>query len=227
MAITGSPDGEPMKVGVALADVIAGKDAAIMILAAVARAALRGREAAASPRRLIVSLAESARAALVNVAQNVLVGGENARRWGNAHPNLAPYELFQANDRSIVIAVGSDRQWVSCARALGLSGLADDPGLATNAGRLAARDEIASAFAERLLTQRADHWQRTLEAVRVPCGVVKDVLDVLQDIEASAVSGMPSSVGGSVRLDPPGLDEHGPQIRSKRWGAFGRPERQG
>ena len=198
MAITGTPDGEPMKVGVALADVIAGKDAAIMILAALAGGRFGRRAQAASPKRLFVSLAESARAALVNVAQNALVGGANAERWGNAHPNLAPYQLFQASDRPLVIAVGSDAQWVNCALALGLADFARDPALATNAGRLAARHVIASAFATRLRTQSASHWHYALEAVGVPSGVVKDVLDVLRDVDASAVSGMPSSVGGSV-----------------------------
>ena len=121
MAITGVPDGEPMKVGVALADVIAGKDAAVAFLADLA-ARERGVELAS--RHLVISLAHSATAALVIVAQNVLVSGRDAMRWGNAHPNLVPYQLFDASDRPIVIAVGSDAQFEACARALGLDELA-------------------------------------------------------------------------------------------------------
>ncbi|HTR77256.1 MAG TPA: CoA transferase [Gemmatimonadaceae bacterium] len=220
MAITGTPDGDPMKVGVALADVIAGKDAAIMILAARAAAMSRRSPRTAASRRLTVSLAASARGALVNVAQNALVSRAEATRWGNAHPNLVPYELFHASDRAIVIAVGSDVQWAKCARALGLSDLAADPELATNAGRLAARRTIVTAFAARLATRTAADWQQRLDAVGVPNGVVRSVLEVIRDVDASAVSGMPSSVGGSVRLDPPALDEHGALIRVVGWGAF-------
>src|SRR5690348_188909 len=131
MAITGEPDGAPMKVGVALADVVAGKDAAIAILAALVARWRTGRGG-----RVVTSLAGSATAALVNVAQNALVTGVEPRRWGNAHPNLVPYELFDAADRPIVVAVGNDAQWIACTRALGLDALADDPALATNAGRL-------------------------------------------------------------------------------------------
>src|SRR5688572_18892950 len=114
MAITGEPAGSPMKTGVALADVIAGKDAVVAILAA-----LLGREREGARRHVVISLADSARASLMNVAQNALVSGSDAKRWGNAHANLVPYQLFDANDRAIVIAVGSDSQWVACARALG------------------------------------------------------------------------------------------------------------
>ena len=79
-------------------------------------------------------LAASAAAGLANVAQNALVSGRDAGRWGNAHPNLVPYELFDAADRPMVVAVGSDAQWQACARALDLAALADDPRLVTNAG---------------------------------------------------------------------------------------------
>src|SRR5439155_22666830 len=93
MSITGEPDGDPMKVGVALADVIAGKDATIAILGAVITKLRSG-----IGRRIVISLADSARAALVNVAQNALVSGRDAPRWGNAHPNVVPYQLFHAAD---------------------------------------------------------------------------------------------------------------------------------
>src|SRR4051812_25020578 len=119
MSITGDPDGAPMKHGVALADVMAGKDAAIAILAALVERARTG-----IGRHVRVSLQETAEAALVNVAQNALVSGNAPRRWGNAHANLVPYQLFDAADRSIVIAVGSDAQWLACVQALELKALA-------------------------------------------------------------------------------------------------------
>jgi crotonobetainyl-CoA:carnitine CoA-transferase CaiB-like acyl-CoA transferase len=216
MAINGEPDGDPMKTGVALADIIAGKDAAIAILGALVQRFRTG-----VGKRIVISLVDSARAALVNVAQNALISGRDATRWGNAHPNLVPYQLFRTADKPIVVAVGSDAQWVACARAFGLSDLADDPSLATNAGRAAQRQRIVSAFAERLLTEPSDAWRKKLDAAGVPNGVVKSVLEALRETNASAVTGMPSSVGGVVRFRPPGLDEHGDEIRRLGWAAFG------
>jgi glutaryl-CoA transferase len=221
MAITGDPSGDPMKVGVALADVITGKDATIAILAALVQ---RFRTNVGG--RIVVSLADSTRAALVNVAQNVLVSGDDATRWGNAHPNLVPYQLFRAADRPIVVAVGSDAQWRACARALGLPDLADDPVLASNEGRLLARQRIVVAFTQRIATEVARIWQQKLTAAGVPNGVVKTVLEAVQAAgeggggAASPLSGMPSSVGGLVRFPPPTLDEHGPLIRTNVWKAF-------
>ncbi|MGH7679771.1 MAG: CaiB/BaiF CoA transferase family protein [Gemmatimonadaceae bacterium] len=219
MAITGERDGAPMKSGVALADLVAGKDAAIAILAA-----LVGRARGAQfDRHVQITLAASARAALVNVAQNALVSGADARRWGNAHANLVPYQLFQASDRPIVIAVGSDEQWRACVSALELPQLAEDSQLLTNRGRLENRDRIVSAFSQRLATRAAVEWLRILEGVHVPCGVVKSVLEAIQDAgEASALTGMPSSVGGRVRVPPPRLNEHGDLLRRAGWAAFQR-----
>lgn len=215
MAITGEPAGEPMKVGVALADVVAGKDAAVAILAALVARARSGQG-----RRLSISLADSARAALVNVAQNALVSGHAARRWGNAHPNLVPYQLFRARDRAIVVAVGSDAQWRACARALGLDALAEDASLATNAGRLAQRERIVREFSHRLREGTAAEWQARLGQAGVPSGIVKEVLEVLAEVEGSALVGMPSSLSGGVRFPPPRLDEQGSVIRHRGWRVF-------
>lgn len=215
MSITGEPGGDPMKVGVALADVIAGKDAAIAILAALVSRARTG-----DGRRIFISLMDSARAALVNVGQNVLVSGADAGRWGNAHPNLVPYQLFDAADRPIVIAVGSDAQWSSCAKALGLEPLADDEALATNAGRLAQRERIIKEFSSKLRERPAAVWQRRLGQAGVPTGVVRSVAEALPELGASALTGMPSSVGGRVRFPPPRLDAHGSVIRHSGWRVF-------
>jgi crotonobetainyl-CoA:carnitine CoA-transferase CaiB-like acyl-CoA transferase len=215
MAITGEHDGAPMKVGVALADVVAGKDAAVAVLGAYVQRLRTGRGA-----RIAISLIDSARAALVNVAQNVLVSGNDAARWGNAHPNLVPYQLFETADKSIVIAVGTDAQWFACARALELHQLAGDPELATNAGRLAGRARIVAEFSQRLIDQTADEWRARLDAAGVPNGIVYSVLETIRQTNASAVTGMPSSVGGVVRFAPPAIDEHGSLIRQYGWEAF-------
>jgi crotonobetainyl-CoA:carnitine CoA-transferase CaiB-like acyl-CoA transferase len=211
MAITGEPEGAPMKVGVALADVIAGKDAATALLALLVQ---RQTPRPAAQRHVVVSLAHSATAALVNVAQNVLVGGAEAGRWGNAHPNLCPYELFPTADRPIVIAVGSDPQWRACALALGLSELAADPALATNAGRLAQRERVVGAVGARTRTAPAAQWLGALDAVGVPCGEVRSVGEALGSF------GLVPLPGGSVRRAPPALDEQGPEIRESGWSAL-------
>lgn len=218
MSITGDPEGAPMKAGVALADVIAGKDAAIAILARVAGVA-RGVDL---ERHILISLIDSARAALVNVAQNVLVSGQDAKRWGNAHANLVPYQLFHARDRAIVIAVGSDAQWVACAKALGLNVMASDASLAHNRGRIDQRFHVVSALADVVARRTAAECAAALDGAGVPCGLVKTVAESLAEAgSASAKSGVAPSVGGSVRHPPPALDQHGAAIRARGWGAFG------
>jgi crotonobetainyl-CoA:carnitine CoA-transferase CaiB-like acyl-CoA transferase len=220
MAITGEPEGAPMKIGVALADVVAGKDAAIAVLAALVARATTGQG-----RRVHVSLASSAIAALVNVAQNSLVTGRDAERFGNAHPNLVPYDLFPTADRPIVIAVGTDAQWQSLVSALDLSELARDNALASNAGRLANRDRVVDALSRRLSTRPAVVWQQILEDAGVPNGSVKSVLEALREVEASPLTGVAPSAGGTVRRPPPRLDEHGAAIRRSGWDAFRDAER--
>ena len=215
MAITGEPNGAPMKSGIALADVMAGKDATIAILGA-----LIARSRDGQGQRVSVSLLGSATAALINVAQNALVSGKNARRWGNAHANLVPYQVFEAADRPIVIAVGSDSQWKACATALGLNNLASDPRLTTNAGRLANRDEVVKAIATRVRSAPAEQWLSALERAGVPNGVVKSVLDALREVDASPLTGVAPSVPGRVRFPPPALGEHDDEIRRLGWEVF-------
>ncbi|MFN2603793.1 MAG: CaiB/BaiF CoA transferase family protein [Gemmatimonadaceae bacterium] len=223
MSITGEPGGDPMRVGVALADIIAGKDAAIAILAALTARGLRPDSEAglsSEERRIHISLAHSAIAALVNVAQNSLVTGKDARRWGNEHPNLVPYQLFHAADRPMIVAVGTDAQWIACATVLGLDDLATDASLALNAGRLAQRKKIIEAMSRRLLERHAEAWIELLSKRGVPCGVVKSVLESLEDVTASPLSGIAPGVPGTVRLPPPRLDEHGDEIRRDGWRVF-------
>jgi crotonobetainyl-CoA:carnitine CoA-transferase CaiB-like acyl-CoA transferase len=225
MAITGEPGGAPMKVGVALADVLAGKDAAIQILGALAGQGVthrRGGTRVAAPRdrHLTVSLLHSATAALVNVAQNALVTGAEAVRWGNAHPNLVPYQVFEAADRPMVIAVGNDAQFAACTRALGLDALAADAMLATNAGRVTQRARVVEAIAARVRGESAASVLQVLDAVGVPCGVVKPVLEALRAVEGSALTGVAPQGPTAVRRPPPRLDEHGALVRAQGWGAF-------
>jgi crotonobetainyl-CoA:carnitine CoA-transferase CaiB-like acyl-CoA transferase len=218
MSITGEPGGAPMKTGVALVDVITGKDAAIAILAALARSR---RSTAPAERLLTVSLQHSATSALINVAQNALVAGTEAGRWGNAHANLVPYELFDASDRGLVIAVGNDAQFTAMARALEL-GVLHDPRFATNPARLAHRAEIVGAIRARMAMKTAAEWVAMLEKFGVPCGVVRTVVEALGELTASPLSGVAPLAPASVRRPPPKLDEHGALVRAHGWDAFAR-----
>jgi crotonobetainyl-CoA:carnitine CoA-transferase CaiB-like acyl-CoA transferase len=214
MSVTGDPGGRQMKTAVALVDVLTGKDAAIAILGAlVAR-----RSSPLAERHLRVTLLGSARAALVNVAQNALVSGAEARRWGNAHANLVPYQLFETADRPIVVAIGSDAQWLAFTGVLGDTALAADDSLKTNAGRVSQRERCVDAIAQRLRTDSAAHWKARCEAVGVPIGEVRTVLESLAESGASPLTGVPSSVGGAVYRPPPLLGEHSADIRRNGWG---------
>lgn len=216
MAITGPTDGAPSKVGVALADVLAGRDAAIAILAALAGRARR----TPIQRRLHVSLLHSAVAALVNVAQNALVTGVSPIRWGNAHPSLVPYELFDTADRPFILAVGNDAQWLAAAAALAFEHAEVADRWRTNAGRVADRARLVPALAAHLRQRTAQAWMEALRAACVPCGLVRSVSEAITAVGADPLTGVPSAVGGRVRFPPPALDAHGDRVRMLGWGAF-------
>ncbi|RTL70145.1 MAG: CoA transferase [Pseudonocardiaceae bacterium] len=170
MSITGDPDGEPQKVGVALVDVLAGLFATVGILAA-----LRHRDAAGEGQHVEVDLLSSLLAALVNQGSAYTVAGVVPDRLGNRHPSIAPYELLRCADRDLALAVGNDRQFRSLCGTLGLDPLADDPRFATNTDRVAHRDELAVALRERLRQEPAARWAERLTGAGVPAGVVNDV----------------------------------------------------
>ena len=164
---------------------------------------------------------------LINQAQNAFATGQSPGRRGNAHPNIVPYETFETADRPIAVAVGSERQWPRLCMALGLPALADDPRFATNAGRVAAREELRATLAARFIERPADEWLAALDAFEVPCGPINDVLGALESPQASARDmvvgvthphlgpvrqvGIPVKLArrpGSIRSAPPLLGEH-------------------
>lgn len=213
MSVTGDPAGQPMKTAVAFVDILTGKDACIAILAA-----LMGRHGRPPADRLLtVSLGASALSALMNVAQNALVSGKEPRRWGNAHANLVPYQSFETADRPIVIAVGADAQWRALVELLGDDSLIADESLRTNAGRVAKREQCVAAVQRILRRAGADHWAQRCEAAGVPVGQVRTVLEALAEVDASPLTGVPSSVGGVIRRPPPRLGEHDDEIRRHGW----------
>jgi len=152
MSITGEPDGPPMKVGVAIVDITAGLFACSAILAA-----LYHREKTGKGQYIDIALLDAMVAWLANVGSNYLVSGEIPKRYGNAHPNIVPYEPFKTKDGTYInIGVGNDRQWKKFCEIAGLEHLADDPRFATNPQRVIHRKELIPIIAEKMLERTAD-----------------------------------------------------------------------
>jgi crotonobetainyl-CoA:carnitine CoA-transferase CaiB-like acyl-CoA transferase len=193
MAITGEPDGPPMKVGVALVDLVAGLQAAIGLVTA-----LLGRERGAGVPEVGVSLVESGVIGLTNVLANLLASGDEPRRWGNAHPDIVPYQSFAARDGHLVVAVGNDEQF---ARLMEVLGLPADPRFATNPLRLANREDLVALLAARIGERSRDELVAALEAAGVPAGPVNRVSEALAAMEA-AHAGRWLQAAGELRLAP-------------------------
>lgn len=170
MSITGSPDGEPQKVGVALVDVLAGLFATVGILAA-----LEHRRSTGEGQRVEVELLSSLLAALVNQASAYTVAGVVPERMGNQHPSVAPYEPLRCADRELVVTVGNDRQFGALCEVLGAPDMAADPRFSTNAARVENRVALRSMLEERLADRSAGTWAGSLSAAGVPAGVVNDI----------------------------------------------------
>ncbi|MFF7776595.1 CaiB/BaiF CoA transferase family protein [Streptomyces tanashiensis] len=219
MSVTGEPDGQGTKAGVALVDVITGLHAGLGVLAA-----LRHRERTGEGQRVEVSLLTSLLSALTNQAAAHLGAGVVPRAMGNRHPSIAPYEVFEARDRPLVLAVGNDRQFAALCERLGRPELAGDPRFATNTARVAHREELVEALADPLGTRTADSWFEELTAAGVPCGPINDLaaafdladrLGLTPRVPETAAG--PGQVANPIRLDatppsyrsaPPRLGEH-------------------
>ncbi|MGO9763888.1 MAG: CaiB/BaiF CoA transferase family protein [Solirubrobacteraceae bacterium] len=228
MSITGSADGEPQKVGVALVDVICGLFASVGILAA-----LRHRERTGEGQRVEVNLLSCLLAALVNQGSAYTVAGEVAGRMGNAHPSIAPYELLQTAAGELVLAVGTDRQFSSLTQVLGCPQLAADQRFATNTARVANRETLREHLERCLSAEPSAHWVRALAAVRVPAGEVNDVAGAFalaETLGLDPIVAVPDARGRLTRLTrnpiglsatpasyrsaPPPLPEKGPRASS-------------
>jgi formyl-CoA transferase len=176
MSITGAVDGEPHKVGVAISDVIAGLYATNAI-----QAALRHSEQTGEGQYIDIALLDAQIAALVNIASNYLVSGDNPPRFGNQHPNIVPYQTFRASDKDFVVAVGNDRQFALLCNLIDRSELAADPRFITNPMRVKNRDELIDLLQEAFKTRTADQWVDSLLTIGVPAGPINDVGTILDD----------------------------------------------
>ena len=175
MSVTGSPDSEPSKVGVALVDVITGQNAVVGILTA-----LRVRDSTGSGQRVEVNLLSSLLAGMVNQTSSTLATGTAPRRMGNAHPSIAPYETFRTQDGPIAVAVGTDRQFANLVRVLGRPELADDDRFSCNADRLAHRVQLKELLEDSLQHRSAAEWSATLLLEGVPAGKVNSIAEALE-----------------------------------------------
>lgn len=174
MSVTGSPDSEPSKVGVALVDVLTGQNAVIGILAA-----LRSRDETGRGQRVDVNLLSSLLAGLVNQASSTLATGVAPKRLGNAHPSIAPYETFCTLDDPIAVAVGTDKQFGALVEVLGVPELATDARFGSNTTRLEHRAVLKAMLEEQLATRPAAEWTARLSAARVPAGKVNSIAEAL------------------------------------------------
>jgi len=182
MSVTGEPGGQPVKAGVALLDVITGLQAAIGILAA-----LHERERTGRGRHVSVSLFDASVSAMVNQAANFLIGGVVAGPMGTAHPNISPYQAFQASDRPFILAAGNDRLFARTCEVVGRPDWADDPRFVTNEERVRHRDELIPLLAESFASRTATEWIDALEAASVPCAPIRAMDEVFASPEGAAL----------------------------------------
>ncbi len=225
MSITGLPDDEPgggpMRVGVAVVDLFTGMYTAVAILSALYR-----REKTGEGSVIDMALFDAQLAMLANQASNALISGNDPPRQGNSHPNIVPYQLFDAADQQLIIAVGNDRQFGRLAELCGHPEWASDARFATNSSRVANREEIVASVARRIRERPASEWLDKLDRAGIPAGPINSVTQALSDVQARhramirTIAGT-QLVGSPVRMDgeradsdlpPPALGEHTDEI---------------
>lgn len=179
MSITGEPDGMPMKVGVALSDVLTGLNAAVAILAAVNHAERTGEG-----QFIDMSLFDVTVASLANQAANFLFTDSPPNRLGNAHPNIVPYQVFEASDGHLILAVGNDAQFQRFCALAGITELAEDSRFATNDGRVRHRDDLVPRVADAMRERTVSNWLEALGREGIPAGPINDLAQVFAEPQA-------------------------------------------
>lgn len=181
MSVTGEPDGQPMKAGVAFADIFTGLHAVIGVTAA-----LFHRERTGEGQYLDLALLDSQVAVLANQASNYLVGGKVPGRLGNAHPNIVPYQTFETADGYIIIAVGTDRQFREYCAIIGVPKLANDERFKSNRGRVENRAALIPLLTDPMKARTTAAWVSALEAAAVPCGPINTIAQMFADPQVLA-----------------------------------------
>jgi crotonobetainyl-CoA:carnitine CoA-transferase CaiB-like acyl-CoA transferase len=214
MSVTGDPQGEPQKVGVALVDVVTGLYASIGILAA-----LRHRDRTGEGQRVELDLLTCLLSGLVNQSSAYTLAGVIGERMGNAHPSIAPYELYRTADGDLVLAVGNERQFSALCETLGAPALETDERFSTNSARVANRRALRTELEARLATRPASDWVVVLNHASVPAGKVNDIAGAFAFAERlglDPVVEIPREDGSTARLprNPIGLTATPPQYRT-------------
>jgi crotonobetainyl-CoA:carnitine CoA-transferase CaiB-like acyl-CoA transferase len=223
MSLTGDPGGPPYRAGISVFDVMAGLHASIGILAA-----LRHRDSTGTGQHIEVNLLSSALSGLVNHSSGYVAGGTIPFRMGNAHPSLFPYEPLPTSDGELIVIAGNDGQFRKLCQVLDLPDLPDDPRFGRNQDRTANREELRPLLVERLSKRTKDEWFRDLLAAGVPCAPINTIdggvalADELGLDPVVTVGDVPSvrnpitfsATPASYQLPPPGLNEHGEEIRA-------------
>ena len=181
MSVTGAPDGEPMKVGVGIADIMCGMYAAVAILAA-----MRHRDATGEGQHIDLALLDSQVAWLANEGVNYLVSGNVPRRLGNEHPNIVPYKRFDTSDGEVVLAAGNDSQYQRWCEFAGAGELVADERFLTNPLRVQNRKELYPLMVPYFLLKSTSEWVEGLAALGVPCGPVNNIAQVFEDPQVQA-----------------------------------------
>jgi len=181
MSITGAPDGEPMKVGVAVADILTGLYATVAILAA-----LNERRSSGKGQHIDLALFDVQVATLANQGMNFLASGKVPQRHGNAHPNIVPYQAFATSDGHVVVAVGNDAQFARFAAILGAPELSEDPRFQKNADRVRNRGELMGILSGRIVRFRKLELLGLLEAQLIPAGPINEMHEVFSDPHVAA-----------------------------------------
>jgi crotonobetainyl-CoA:carnitine CoA-transferase CaiB-like acyl-CoA transferase len=191
MSLTGEPDGEPQKSGVAYADLFTGLYATVAILAA-----LRERDRSGRGAHIDMALLDSQVGVLANQALNWMVSGKVPHRMGNGHANLVPYQAFKVADGEVIVAVGNDRQFAKLCDILGLTDLAQDERFRTNPSRVVNRAELIPLIQQAMLQRRRGELSQALEAAGIPAGPINPIDAVFAD---------PQVIARGMRIEPGGL----------------------
>ncbi len=218
MDLTGDPNGEPQKVGVAWIDIFTGLYGTIAVQAALAERARSGQG-----QHLDLSLLDCGLAVLANQATNYLLGGKVPHRLGNAHPNIVPYQLFPASDGHLIIACGNDRQFAALCRVLGMADLAQQPDFATNPARVANRDRLVPMLSGATARMCRADLIAALEGAGVPGGPVNDVAEALADPQVAA-RGLQIAPEGIAGLRSPMQFSRSPLVTERAAPALGEGE---
>ena len=198
MSITGPVGGAPSRVGIPIVDLTTGLFSTTGILAA-----LRARDLTGEGQFVDMSLFDANIALLANVGSNYLVGGSSPCRYGNAHPNLTPYEAFQARDRWFVLGAANDRQWEILCQVIGRPELKNDARYATNNDRLANRQSLLNILNKIIITRDANEWLAEFGQAGLPCGPINSIPEVFENPQTQArnlVLNVAHSTAGQVRL---------------------------